>query len=162
MHRLALDGHQVLIIIDGERPGGKGGGAGSGTGPAQRRPDACQQLRGAERLGDIVIGAAVQGGHLFAFLGAGRNHNDRQGVPLPQLPQKLQPVGVRQSEIQQQHVVFRPVQRRTGLCRTGGHLHGVAVALQHHLHKITDGKLVLHDQNSTHRFRPPLWSVSAG
>ena len=162
MHRLALDGHQVLIIIDGERPGGKGGGAGSGTGPAQRRPDACQQLRRAERLGDIVIGAAVQGGHLFAFLGAGRNHNDRQGVPLPQLPQKLQPVGVRQSEIQQQHLVFRPVQRRTGLCRTGGHLHGVAVALQHRLHKITDGKLVLHDQNSTHRFRPPLWSVSAG
>ena len=161
VHRLPGQCDQVLIIVDGQLAGGKGGKIGGGPGPAQRCPDAGQQLRGAERLGDIVVGATIQGGHLFAFLGAGGDHDDRQAIALPQLPQQLQPIGIRQAQIQQHGTKLHLFQRRTGLGGTGSHLHGVAIALQHGFHKIADGKFVLDDQDLIHHVLPPLFPPAA-
>ena len=156
MHRLSRQCHPMSVIINGQIAGGKGSGILHRTGTAQCRTNARQQLRRAKRLGDVIIGAAIQRRHLFLFLGAGGNYDHRQPVLLSQLPQQIQAIGVRQPQVQQQHVEFCLFQRCACLRRTGSDLYNVAVALQHSLHEVTDRKLVLYDQDLIQRFRPPL------
>ena len=45
--------------------------------PAQRGANARQQLLGAERLRDVVVGARIERAHLVAFGAARRQHDDR-------------------------------------------------------------------------------------
>ena len=74
---------------------------------AQRRADAGQKLRSAKRLGDVIIRPKIQRLHLFLFPPA-RGHNDnRHFRPLPHGFEHIQPVNVRQAEVEQDHI--RPV-----------------------------------------------------
>jgi hypothetical protein len=48
------------------------------VGAPERRADARQQLVGSKRLGDVVVGAGVEGAHLVGLAPARREHHDRQ------------------------------------------------------------------------------------
>jgi hypothetical protein len=48
-----------------------------------------QQLRHAKRLGQVVIGASVQGQHFIALLLARRQDDDRRSRPTAQLADHL-------------------------------------------------------------------------
>jgi hypothetical protein len=45
--------------------------------PAQQRADAGDELADAERLGQVIVGAALQAVHLVGFLAPGGEHQDR-------------------------------------------------------------------------------------
>ena len=63
----------------------------------QRRADAGQQLLGAERLGDVVVGAGVERAHLVAFGAARREHQDRHARRLAHAAADLDAVDIRQA-----------------------------------------------------------------
>ena len=49
----------------------------------QQRADARDQLVGAERLGDVVVGADLEADDAVGLLGARRHHDDRDGARWP-------------------------------------------------------------------------------
>ena len=63
----------------------------------QRRANAGQQFAGAEGLGQIVVGAAVEGGDFLLLLIAGRKDDDRRFQPFSQTLQHFLAVDVRQA-----------------------------------------------------------------
>ena len=70
---------------------------------AQHRTNAGQQLVGAERLGEVVVGTHVQGPHLVALRPARRDDDHRRLLCVPiilQVPQDVRPVPVRQRQVQ--------------------------------------------------------------
>ena len=65
-------------------------------GPAQRGGDPGQQLLDAERLGHVVVGADVEGGHLVALASPGRDDDDPDRGALPDQAAQVEPVDLRQ------------------------------------------------------------------
>ncbi|MNP14045.1 hypothetical protein D3C76_1063550 [compost metagenome] len=77
---------------------------------AQQRTNPRQEFLDAERLGHVVIGAAIQRLDFLPFTGTHREHQHRHRRPLAKLTQYLLAVHVRQAEVEHQQVRF--VQRR--------------------------------------------------
>ena len=75
-----------------------------GRRPAHRGPEPGQQLVHAERLGDVVVGAGVEGGHLVGLGVAHRQHDDRHLGPAPQARDHLDAVDAGQAEVEDHHV----------------------------------------------------------
>ena len=87
-----------------DRPGGR-------SAPDQR-PDPGHQHQEAERLGEVVISAQVEGIGLVVFAVLGREHQHRSpDLALPQFLQDVVAVHPRQHEVQQDRIV-RVLQRR--------------------------------------------------
>jgi hypothetical protein len=63
-----------------------------------------QQLTYAEGLAHVVIGTSVQCGNLIPFLAPGRQDDDRDGAPFSEPPDNLEPVHIREAEIENHHV----------------------------------------------------------
>ena len=98
--------------------------AGLGLGRmVQRHPDARQQLFDPERLGQVIVRAFIQGAHLIPFAVAHRKDDDRHLGPLPQLLAHLDPVHIRQAQVEDDQV--RRLGRRQGqpLFAPGGNGH---------------------------------------
>jgi hypothetical protein len=76
----------------------------------QQGANPSEELLNAERLGHVVIGAAIQCLDFLPFAGAHRQHQYRRRGPLAKLAQHLLAVHVRQAEVEHQQV--RLVQRR--------------------------------------------------
>ena len=110
LHALTAHLHLVALGVHGERPRGEQAAGlfrGLGGALAQGGPDAGQKLRSAKRLGDVIIRPKIQRLHLFLFPPA-RGHNDnRHFRPLPHGFEHIQPINVRQAEVEQNHI--RPV-----------------------------------------------------
>ena len=72
---------------------------------AQRGADAREQFVHAERLGDVIVGAQIERLHLAAFVGAARQHDDRnRRAVLAQVPDDLEAVDVGQAEIEHEKI----------------------------------------------------------
>ena len=69
-----------------------------------------EQLRHAERLFDVVVGAGVEGAHLVFFVGARRKHDHRHLRPGAQLANQIGTVAVGQTEVGDDEV--GPARRR--------------------------------------------------
>ena len=113
-----------------------------------QRPHARQHLFDAVRLGQIVVGAAVDAEDAFAPAAAGGEHEDGHGEScLAPAPQEREPVDAGQSEIQQHRVVgLGPRQEVRG--RTiGGTVDRVAGGSQRHSKLLGQGRLVLRYQH---------------
>ena len=75
--------------------------------PAQHGVDARQQLARRERLGDVVVRAALEARHLVALFGARGEHDHRQlaGFPIAlERARELQAAGVGEHPVDQQQV----------------------------------------------------------
>ena len=72
--------------------------------PPQGDPKPGQQLLHGEGLGEIVIGAGVQGGDLVAVLAAGGDDNDGQIAPGADFLNEGDAVHIGQAQVQQDHV----------------------------------------------------------
>ncbi len=55
---------------------------GARAGPAHHRAQPGDELARAERLGDVIVGAAVEAAHLVGLFAARGQHDDRQGAGL--------------------------------------------------------------------------------
>ena len=64
-------------------------------GPPQHRADARHELPGAERLGDVVVGAELEPDERVRLVGAGGEHDDRHGRLAPDGPRHVEPVELR-------------------------------------------------------------------
>ncbi len=81
--------------------------AGTGLEPVavpEGRADAGHQLGRAERLGNIIVGAAVQGQNFFLFLGTGGNNNNRDAGPGADFADDFDAVPVGKAEIEKDQI----------------------------------------------------------
>ena len=65
-----------------------------------------KQLVDSKWLGDIIVGAQVECGNLRLFLLARRQHENRDGGPLADLPNNLGPIHIGKTQIEQDDVGF--------------------------------------------------------
>ena len=72
--------------------------------PAQRRAYTRQQFLGPERFRDVIVGARIERAHLVAFSTSGRQHDDRDRQALTNPAAHLDPVDVRQAQVQDDEV----------------------------------------------------------
>ncbi len=115
---------------------------------AKRGPDAGQKLVHAERLGHIVVGAEIEGLHLGGLVAAAREHHDRHALVLAaQQAQELEPLHVRQAEIEDDQVRLarRELERRLAVRRLEDL---VALRAQPHPQQLADRRLVIDDQDA--------------
>ena len=71
---------------------------------AQRRAEPGEELVHAERLGDVVVGAGVEGGDLVGLAFAHREHDDRHVGPAAQAADHLDAVDAGQAEVEDDEV----------------------------------------------------------
>ena len=110
LHVLTIERHGVAIRVDGDaavvlRPGGR-----RAAGASEERGDACDDFFGAERLGDVVVGAELEARDPIGFLTACSEHDDRNGRDGRIGAHRLtddQPVHARKHEVKDHEV--RPV-----------------------------------------------------
>ncbi len=96
--------------------------------PPGESPQARQQFLEVERLGQVIVGAAVQSGHPIVHRVARRQHEDGRVESAPaQFPANVMSVLDRQHDVQNHQVigVHRGLVER--LLAIGGHVHGVSL-----------------------------------
>ena len=69
-------------------------------GPPGDRTDAGKELIDAERFGDVVVGAGVEGSDLVAAARTAGQHDDGHGGPAAQTVNDVETVQVRQPEVE--------------------------------------------------------------
>ena len=102
---VALDGPAARVDpqlaeahhVAGQRRGG-------GLGPPQHGLDARDQLAGAERLGQVVVGAEPEPEDLVALLALGRQHDDRDAALGAKLAADFQAVDLGQHQVEDHQV----------------------------------------------------------
>src|SRR6185437_3830849 len=115
--------------------------------PAHHRAQAGQQLLGPERLGDVVVGAHVEGAHLLALVAHGGEHDDRQVAPAAHLGADLHAAAVGQHQVEH-HRVGRADRHRVERLGLGlGGVHVVAGVAEDHAQRAQDLRLVVHDEH---------------
>ena len=72
--------------------------------PALGGPDSCHHFIHRERLGQIIIRASVKGFDLVAVLIPGTDNDDHGAAPGAHIADHLNPVDIRQSEIQKDQI----------------------------------------------------------
>nr|BFE72116.1 hypothetical protein GCM10020092_054170 [Actinoplanes digitatis] len=130
---------------------------------AQQGSHPGQQLLGGERLRQVVVGARVQPRDPVGDLVTGGQHQDRQ-IPTrgPQPSAGLQP-----AEARHHHVEDQQIQRVT-VGPTDPVEHGetvgdgagvVTLDLEHPLQRLTDGRVIIRDQDPHSGPPPPFQSM---
>jgi hypothetical protein len=124
----------------------------------ERHPRAGEQLPDGERLGDVVVGAAVEGRHLVRFRSPSGEDDDRDSRPLPQPADDVEAVQIGQPEVQNDEVglpgrsLEEPVLAGLGLDDA------VSLAREGRAEEAADRRLVLDDQH--HRTAPrSAWGI---
>ena len=112
---------------------------------AQGRPDAGHQLRCAERLGDVIIGAPVQSRHLFIFLGPGRDDDNGRSGKTADAADNIHSVHIRKPQIQKDDVRTLGGNNGKGLrpCGSGDGL--VGFPCQDRFYKTADVLFIFND-----------------
>ncbi len=72
--------------------------------PAEERPDAAPELTNGEGLRDVVVRPQLEADHLVQLVVSGREHDDRHGALGAQPPAHLEPVELREHEVEDDEV----------------------------------------------------------
>ena len=95
----------------------------AGVSPAQHNPDAGQELTRLERLGDVVFSADFETDHPVHWIAARREHDYRNSSRRRlggKCTKQIEPVGVREHEIEQQEIeAAGPQTLKAGAARLG-------------------------------------------
>ncbi len=113
--------------------------------------DPRQQLVGAERFGQVVIGAGVQSGDPVDLGGAGGQHDDRDRALPPQLPQELEAVESRHHDIEQEQVVASVQGPGKPAPAVVDDFQVDFAAGEESLHQLAELDVVIHEQNGKPR-----------
>ena len=128
-----------------------GGCGGLGGAAAQQGPDPGEQFGEPEGLGDVVVGAGVQADDGVHLVGAGGQHQDREGVALGAQPAgHLQAVHAGQPQVEHDQVDGA---QQSGVERGGpvlAHLDLVPLPAQCAGERLRDGCVVLGEQYAGH------------
>ena len=107
LDRAAVEAGLVVDEVELERPDGERRPAavvGFGAAVADGGADAGFELGHAEGLGDVVVGASVEGGDLAVLGAGGREDDDRDVAPLADPPAHGEPVDVGEPEVEHDDV----------------------------------------------------------
>ena len=77
---------------------------GDGAGAAQDRADARDELAGAERLDDVVVGAELEAQHPVGLVAAGGEHDHRHALVGAQLAQQVEARAVGEHDVEEHEV----------------------------------------------------------
>ena len=116
--------------------------------PAQRSTHPAEELHDAERLGNVVVGTAVQPAHGVQLAGFGRDHDDGQPVQgrgVAQLFQDGEPILAGQHHVQDHKLRGFGAHGLPERFRTGKAGHFITVGLQGILLQLTDGVIIFYD-----------------
>jgi hypothetical protein len=126
---------------------------------AQHRPDAGQEFLDAERFGDVVIGAGVEGVDLLPAVQAAGQDDDRYRGPGAQLADDLDAVEVGQAEVEHDQVGVLAGGGVQGLHAVAGGDDLVLAGVQVDPQRPQDLRFVVDDEQPGHRPTPfPPWS----
>jgi len=113
------------------------------TDATEHRPDAGHQLAEPERLHHVIVGAKLQQQHPVDLFAPGRYHDDRHSGTAAQATAHLPSVQIGQPQVQQHQVGCGCSQ---GIGTVGHQVHVEALALQAGAQRLTNGGIVLDDQ----------------
>ena len=120
-------------------------------GAPQHRPDARDELLGAERLGDVVVRAELEPDERVGLVGARGEHDDRHGRLAPDGAGHVEPVEPRQPEVEHDEVGPAGAQRVERGLAVAGAEHGVAGGAEIVAAERDDLGLVVDDEDRLHR-----------
>jgi hypothetical protein len=118
--------------------------------PAHHRLDARQELAARIRLGDIVVGAAFQRGHLVLLARAITDQHDRDvpgALVAAQAARERQSGNAGQNPVEHHQIGTRAAHQRLGLRQVLCALHLVAGALQIDGEQIAHRHFIVHHQH---------------
>src|SRR5436190_3825061 len=122
--------------------------------PAHHRLDAREQLARRERLGDVVVGAALERRDLVLLLGARREQHNGDvlgALVAAQAPREGQPRDARQHPVEQHEIRARLAHQRLGLRHIAGRHYLVPGTLQVGRQQIPDCRFVFdYEYRTTH------------
>ena len=141
------------------QPQGPAGGVGGGgrvagpPDPAEDGVDPGHQLPGAERLGQVVVGADGQADEQVGLRVPGRQHEDGHRPVLLDPAAHLEAVEAGEHQVEDDEVGPDPLDEGHAGRAVGGHLHLEALAAQTGGDGGGDGLLILDDDDSGHTRR---------
>ena len=111
-------------------------------------------------LGDVVIRTGFESRDDIHFHVIGREQNHRHIPAFPELPEQLQPIAVREIDIQNQQIERTQAQCTPGLLQRGAEsdLHGLA--LQRQLNPASQRRIVLQQEDFLHHKHLPSLPLS--
>ena len=114
---------------------------------AENGPDPSQQFLRAKGLGDIIIRPQIQCLYLVPLIGTGGEHNDGSCVRFPDFLNQVQPIPIRQTEIQNDEVrMMGGIHHHAKLAGFRAE-HLIVAGFQIDFDKTSDVGLVLYNQN---------------
>ena len=116
--------------------------------PAECRPQPREQLVDAERLRDVVVRAGVERGDLLALLADGREDEDRDARPRPQLAADVDPAPVGEDEVEDDRLGRANGGGRQRRLGGRGRVDLVAGAAEGRLERAQDLRLVVDDEDA--------------
>ena len=114
-----------------------------GPAAAQQGGDAGQQLVDAERLGEVVVGAQVEGPHLVLLAPPGRHHDDPDRGVGPDVAAQVEAVGAGQHQVEQDEVGLVVAHQVDDVLAGAGDEHGEAADQQVGPDQVDDVAVVL-------------------
>ena len=140
----------VRVLVQGQVADGQPGRAGvpAGAGPAQQPAQPGQHLLQAERLGDVVVAAGGDAGDpVLDSIPGGQEQHAHVRVGRPHAAQHLQPVEVREHDVEDDRVRTELAGDPDGV-ESGVHdLHDPALPPQHAAEDLGQAALVVHDED---------------
>ena len=115
--------------------------------PAEQRPHPGDELRVAERLGDVVIGAGAQAAHLVRLLAVRGEHEHGNLAQLADPLKDGPPVHLREPDVQDHDVRALAVKRAQALPAVSRRRHREPVPAQRGAHAERDVRVVLDQQH---------------
>jgi hypothetical protein len=111
-----------------------------------------QELSDAERLGQVVVGAGIQGLDLVLLAHASGQHDHRNLRPAAQIAQEPHPIAVRQTQIEDDQIGLASAGIRQPLTHGLGLDDAPAFGLERRAHEAPDLPLVLDQNRDGQRF----------
>src|SRR5262249_22715876 len=114
---------------------------------AQQRAYTAAELTNRERLGDVVVRAQFEAENLVELLAAGGQHDDRHVAAGAEAAADLEPVDLRQHQVEHNEVDLPVAKELEGLLAVARLHDSEAVAFERIRQQLLDGILVVDEEN---------------